>query len=164
MRFFSFTWARLIALSCALFLGPLTAVHANTSEKVASPLDLRPIVEWNKLSLEELQGWFSSDRQDTVLEIPEGSMISLKMEIEGEFFALRGHNPNEGPTLRLFTKKKFLITKRGSKYWVKQEGSLWMTLEKAFNYVVEKSTSTQSEIEWSQDEYGPVFHFRNIAE
>lgn len=160
MNFFSSSWKSL-ALSCALFLMPIMAMHAHTPAQTRTPLDERPVVEWSKLSTEEIQLWFSKEKQDTVLEIPEGSMFSLKMEIEGELFAIRGASPSEGPVLRLCTKKKFRLAKRGSKYWIKQDGSLWMTLEKAMNHAIENAPLTESEVEWGQDEYGPVLYFRN---
>lgn len=163
MRSFLSTWTCFIALS--LFIFPMTT-HAQFEQDVM-PFDRLPCVEWNDLSADEIQWWLLSneeneddqdfDGENVVLVIPEGSTISLKMEIESDFFAFTAASPSEPPILRLSAKKKFFLARRGGKCWVKLEGCSWMPFEKAAKSVLEDASTDFSCI---QDEYGPVLYFK----
>lgn len=150
------SWLRLLKLALALVVMPIAAMHATTPVASVVPLDERPIIEWSTLSFDELQEWFSDKPQNTVLSFPEGSTISVKIELDNEFFEITSTDLSEPPVLRLRIKKDFLIAKRGSRYWIKDSNCYsWTNLEKIL-----KRTECNIEIEDFHDEYGPIMHLR----
>lgn len=120
--------------------------------------DQRPIVEWNNLSAEDINAWFSEGKGETsVLTVPEGKAITIKINFASDLLTLGSEDPAQAPVLRLVAKKPISLTVFRSSYWIKSADSQWREV----SAIIDKAQNQN--VQWSHDNYGPVITIGGVV-